>query len=52
MVKRFRASFLRANVRGGADATEKMQKTDDATHSVTQKNHAKQSQIQNHKERI
>lgn len=36
MVMRFRASFLRASVRDGADAVEKIRKTDYVTHSKAQ----------------
>lgn len=36
MVKRFRTNFLRANVRDGADAIEKIQKTDYVMHNITQ----------------
>lgn len=36
MVKRFRSNFLRANVRDGADAIEKIRKTDYVTHNITQ----------------
>lgn len=48
MVKRFRANFLRANVRDGADAVEKIgRKMGRQIMSCTQK----QPQHQNHNER-